>query len=69
MGWFLGVGLVVWLAFFAVIDRPEIEAWKVRNRYRWLSILLVILLGLATSKGLLWRQELRFTLQQLGRCR
>ena len=59
LGGFLVWGLLLWQ-----IDRPSYPAWKVRNTYRGLNILLVFLLLSLGWKASLWRQELRFVIQQ-----
>ena len=61
---FGGVG--VWLAFFWWVDRASHPLWQVRNGYRLLSALLMLLLLIVGGKALLWHQELVFTLL---RCR
>ena len=64
MIWWVGAGLAGWLLFWWVVDTPVHPAWQVRNAYRWLTVGLVILLGVTAGKALLWHQELVFTLRQ-----
>lgn len=62
MIWLVLFGVWLWMVFLSVVDTPAHPAWQVRNAYRWLTIVLVVLLGLTGGKALLWHQELVFTL-------
>ena len=70
MTWFatLLIGFLTWGVLFWHLDRPSEPAWKVRNIYRGLNILLVFLLLTIGWKASLWRQELRWMIQNWLRC-
>lgn len=61
LGW---VGLVGWMVFLAVMDRPHRPAWRVRNAYRILCAFLVITWCLLWGKAQAWHTELVSVIQQ-----
>ena len=52
-------GVVGWLLLFGLIDRNSRPAWQVRNAYRVVSVVLLLLLLLSAHKSLMYREELR----------
>ena len=52
-------GVVGWLLLFGLIDRNARPAWQVRNAYRIVSVVLLLLLLLSAHKSLMYREELR----------
>ena len=60
-GGFLLWGLLLWQ-----LDRPSQPAWKTRNVYRALNLLLIFLLMACVMKTVAYRTELR---SMIGHCR
>lgn len=52
-------GLLAWGFLLWQLDRPSVPAWKTRNTYRSLNLLLVLLLMACAVKLTAYRVELR----------
>jgi uncharacterized membrane protein len=61
MGLFMLIvgGFIVWGLTFYFLDRPSVAAWKVRDIYRVVALILFIMLILTSYKANTYRMELR----------
>ena len=64
---FLGVVLLTLLGWALIawrVDRVSVPAYRARNIYRTLSLILALLLALLAVKALRWHDELVFMIGQ-----
>lgn len=67
---FLGVILLALLAWSVIawrVDRVSVPAYRARNVYRALSLILALLLACLAVKALRWHDELVVTIRQAAR--
>ena len=65
MGWVLGA-LFVWGVSTIVFGRASYPAWKARQSYQWLTLVLLLGLAVVSMKAWQYRLELRY---QIAICR
>jgi len=64
--WWWVAGAMGGIILATLLDDPSVPAWKTRNLYRCVCLVLYVALGLVCFKALLWRQELRWLLSHYG---